>query len=44
MSEPVSSAWTQYAGFWTPLAVAAGVWGVLVLGLLAAIVWKLYEG
>lgn len=34
MSEPVTSAWAQYAGFWTPLAMGAGVFGLVVIGLL----------
>lgn len=44
MSEPVTAAWAQYARFWTPLVISAGLWALAVLGLLGAIVFKLYRG
>lgn len=41
--QPVTSAWAQYAAFWQPYIVLAGVWAIGVLVLLLLIVVKLYR-
>ncbi len=41
MTSPVTADAQTYYGFWRPIAIAAAVWGGLVLVLLAGIFWKL---
>lgn len=40
MSEPVTSDWQQYAGFWTPLIIGAAIFAVLVLVQLERLIRK----
>lgn len=40
MSEPVTSAWQQYAGFWKPLIIGAAIFAVLVLVQLERLIRK----